>query len=83
MRTLQFVTDARLIPNWTILQRFSYNEHQIELQDGIIQLYGEPKELTLLNIDRSTQVKTSYVGGGPVMLQMVFDLSQTIKKERR
>ena len=34
------------------VMKYSYIESQIELQDSLWQIFSEPKEITLMNVDR-------------------------------
>lgn len=62
---------------------FSFKESQIELEDSLWQLFSEPEELTLLNIDLVSRRPYAFQNEKGSPLTYWIDISKEIVKERR
>ena len=59
-------------------RKFNLVETQVQLEDSLIQLFTEPKELTLLNIDIESMKASEFSPPEDkqnLLLEYVFDLS--------
>ena len=46
------INNEKLYPDGALPVKYSYIESQIELEDSLWQIFSEPTEITLLNVDR-------------------------------
>ena len=63
--------------------KFSYIESQIELQDSLWQIFSEPEEITLMNIDRLSFIQLPIANEVGSFQTIWVDLSKEVKKEGR
>ena len=61
----------------------SFDEHQISLEDNLVQIFSEPTTKSLLNLDFSTKRELGLPTDSDSLLTLYFDLSEKIKVESR
>ena len=68
----------------TKLRRFSFIEHQITLQDSLVQIMDSPEEFSLLNVDITSKTEWNLKQSiENAFFMCVFDLSQKVQVETR
>ena len=64
--------------------RFSFIEHQITLQDSLVQIMDSPEEFSLLNVDITSKMEFNIEQKiENAFFMCVFDLSQKVQVETR
>ena len=56
----------------------SFDEHQISLEDSLVQIFSEPTKKSLLNLDFSTRRELAAPADSDSLLTLYFDLSEKI-----
>ena len=70
----------------TQIMRFSFIEHQITLQDSLVQIMDSPEEFSLLNVDSTSKTEWNLDAKKNIenaFFMCVFDLSQKVQVETR
>ena len=63
--------------------KLSFVETRVELEDSLWQIFSEPKEITLMNVDRHERIVLPLKNEPGSPFTYWFDLSKEIKKESR
>ena len=63
--------------------RFTFIESQIELEHSLWQIFSEPEEITLLNIDPLSKTELPIRGPDDSYSTYLLDLSKIVKIEKR
>ena len=65
------------------IQKYTFTETQIELEDSLLQLFSEPEEITFLNVDKHSKGSIGVNLEPNIALEYWFDLGQEIRIEGR
>ena len=63
--------------------RFSFVETRVQLADSLFQLFDEPRDFSILNLDKASKNVAKFPRRGNILSEFVFDLSNNIRIEKR
>lgn len=62
--------------------RYSFIEHKIALEDDLLQIMTKPVEFSFVNLNKDQKIENS-IPSPSTYIKFTFDLSQTIRVEKR